>query len=46
MAALDEPGDGGWIVKSGFQPSEQVVVSGAQTLLSEEMKSQLESDEE
>lgn len=46
MAALDRPRDDGWIVKSGFQPNEQVVVSGAQTLLSEEMKSQLESDEE
>lgn len=46
MAALDQPENGGWIVKSGFEPNEQVVVSGAQTLLSEEMKSQLESDEE
>jgi multidrug efflux system membrane fusion protein len=46
MAALDQHGKDGWVVKSGFAPGERVVVSGAQTLLSEEMKSQLESDEE
>ena len=46
MAALDQPGENGWIVRSGFVPGDRVVVSGGQTLLSEEMKSQLESDEE
>jgi hypothetical protein len=46
MAALDQPGNGGWLVNSGFAPGERIVVTGAQTLLSEEMKSQLESDEE
>ena len=43
---LDRPVHEGWIVTSGFQPGQQVVLSGAQLLLSEEMKSQLESDEE
>jgi RND family efflux transporter MFP subunit len=46
MAALDQPGKGGWLVKSGFAPGEHIVVTGGQSLLSEEMKSQLESDEE
>lgn len=44
--ALDHPAQGGWLATSGFQPDQQVVVSGAQLLLSEEMKSQLESGEE
>jgi hypothetical protein len=43
---LDLPARDGWIVISGFQPGQQVVASGAQLLLSEEMKSQLESDEQ
>ncbi|MDQ2775358.1 MAG: HlyD family efflux transporter periplasmic adaptor subunit [Acidobacteriota bacterium] len=43
---LDHPARGGWLVTSGFQPDQQVVVSGGQVLLSEEMKSQLESDEQ
>jgi multidrug efflux system membrane fusion protein len=46
MATLEQAGKGGWFVASDFQPGERVVVSAAQTLLSEEMKSQLESDEE
>ena len=37
---------GGWVARSGFQPNQQVVVSGAQLLLSEEMKSQLQPDED
>ncbi len=43
---LDHPARGGWLVTSGFQPDQQVVVSGGQILLSEEMKSQLDSDEQ
>jgi RND family efflux transporter MFP subunit len=43
---LDHPARGGWLVTSGFQPDQQVVVSGGQILLSEEMKSQLEQDEQ
>ena len=43
---LDQPRENGWVATAGFQPGERVVVSGAQTLLSEEMKSQLESDQD
>lgn len=43
---LDQPRENGWVATAGFQPGERVVISGAQTLLSEEMKSQLESDQD
>jgi hypothetical protein len=46
MISLEHPSRGGWLLTAGFAPGQQVVVSGAQLLLSEEMKSQLESDEE
>ncbi len=46
IVPLERPLKGGWLVTSGFAPGEQVVVSGAQLLLSEEMKAQLETDEE
>lgn len=46
MIALQYPSGGGWLVTSGVEPGQQIVTSGAQLLLSEEMKSQLESDEE
>ena len=46
MAPLDQPARNGWLLNLGFAPGERVVVAGAQTLLSEEMKSQLQSDEE
>lgn len=46
IAPLDHPGKDVWIAKSGFAPGERIVVTGPQSLLSEEMKSQLESGEE
>lgn len=36
----------GWFITSGFRTGDCVVVAGAQTLLSDEMKSQLSSDED
>jgi hypothetical protein len=43
--ALDEPIDGGWFVTSGVSAGEAVVVTGAQTLLSEELKSALPAED-
>lgn len=43
---LDHPTESGWFVTKGFNPGSRVVVEGAQTLLSEELKSQFESEAE
>ena len=44
--ALDWPTDAGWFVTSFFAANDQVVVSGGQMLLSEELKSQIQVGEE
>jgi hypothetical protein len=38
--------DGGWFNAGGFQPGDEVVVSGAQLLLSEELKYQIRNENE
>ena len=43
QAALDQPLEQGWFVREGLKPQEKVVTTGAQQLLSEELKNQLES---
>lgn len=43
--SLDRPTAGGFLVSSGFSPGDRVVVVGAQTLLSEEFKSENQTDE-
>ncbi|MBI5764814.1 MAG: HlyD family efflux transporter periplasmic adaptor subunit [Planctomycetes bacterium] len=45
-APLNEPTPEGWFVDKGFQPNDRVVTAGAQILLSEELKSQFESEAE
>ena len=42
--ALDHPLEAGWFVTKGVTTNEYIVVTGAQTLLSEELKSSLKSD--
>lgn len=43
---LDHPVAEGWFQETGFAPGERIVVSRAQTLLSEELKSTIEVGEE
>ena len=38
---LNHPTDGGWFIAEGLSPSDRIVVSGAQILLSEELKPQI-----
>jgi hypothetical protein len=40
------PLDSGWFVTEGIAPRTRVVISGAQTLLSEEFRSQIQTDED
>ena len=39
----ENPAPGGWFVSEGIAPGERVVAAGAQTLLSEEFRSQIQS---
>jgi hypothetical protein len=41
---LTQPADTGWFTSSGFSGNERVVVTGAQTLLSEELKSRIQME--
>jgi multidrug efflux pump subunit AcrA (membrane-fusion protein) len=41
-AALDRPLEKGWFVREGLKPQDKVVTTGAQELLSEELKGQVE----
>jgi hypothetical protein len=42
---LDDPVAGGYFTSVNFAPGDSVVVAGAQTLLSEEFKSQISAEE-
>ena len=41
----DRPAEQGWFITSGLKESDRAVVSGAQLLLSEELKSQMKGEE-
>ena len=41
QVSLDDPLDTGYFVSGGFQPGDRVVIAGAESLLSEEFKSQI-----
>ncbi|HWY75823.1 MAG TPA: hypothetical protein VN281_09410 [Verrucomicrobiae bacterium] len=41
---LEHPAEGGWFVTNGIAAKDYVVVTGAQTLLSQEMKGQMKAD--
>ena len=42
----DDPTPAGWFVSSGIAPGTEVVTSGAQTVYSEEFRSQIQADED
>jgi hypothetical protein len=42
--SLDHPAEAGWVVTKGVSTNDYVVVTGAQTLLSEELKASLKPD--
>jgi len=42
--ALDHPADNGWLITNGVSTNDYVVVTGAQILLSEELKASLKAD--
>lgn len=42
---LTHPGDGGWLVTEGLKPGDRIVVDGVQSLLSEELKSQIQLED-
>jgi hypothetical protein len=42
LATPDRPLDNGWFVRQGLKPQDKVVTAGAQELLSEELKNQVE----
>ena len=42
--ALDHPAEGGWFVTNGVSPGDALVIIGAQTLLSEELKASIQAD--
>ena len=44
--SADQPIENGFVVRSGLSPNDQVVVTGAQLLLSEEFRSQIQVGEE
>lgn len=44
--SVEQPTANGWLVTTGFAPGDRVVVAGAQVMLSEEMKSQIQILEE
>ncbi len=46
VVTVDTPTERGWFVTSGFAPGDRIVVDGAQTLLSEELKSQIQIGDE
>jgi hypothetical protein len=44
--STEQPTGDGWLIRSGFAPGERLVVVGAQALLSEQFKSQIQIGEE
>lgn len=46
MIPTDAPLESGWFVAAGLAPGDEIVVAGAGSLISEELRSQIESEEE